>query len=84
MRTDRIGTRGGRGRGTLELLIGNGPGGTYTASLMRRGLLVALGRMAPGNGRKGSHRQLYTLGPLALEILERRAAECEPTVATSH
>lgn len=56
------------------LLSGNGPGGTYTASLARRGLVVNLGRLAAVAGRgKGRSRCLFTLGPAALAILEERA-----------
>lgn len=67
MRTDRIGGNGG-----LALLIGNGPGGTYTASLTRRGLLSRIKRVVSGKG-KGTSRDLYYLGPAALTILEERA-----------
>ena len=64
------------GNGTLALLCGcNGPGGTYTASLMRRGLVLSLKRGAVVNGQgKGKSRDLYYLGPAALAILE--AAAC--------
>lgn len=71
MRTDRIASRG-----TLELLTGNGPGGTYTATLIRRGMLLKLKRAAPGRPGKGCYfrcRDLYYLGPVALAILEERA-----------
>lgn len=60
------------------LLSGNGPGGTYTASLSRRGLIVSLGRLATVAGRgRGRSRCLYALGPVALAILQRRADGCE-------
>ena len=77
MRTDRMG-----GNGTLALLTGNGPGGTYTASLLKRGLLskVTRGFLVSGLG-KGRSRDLYFLGPFALEILQRRAL-CEKTDPT--
>ena len=75
------------GHGTAErwasgkrriLLAGNGPGGTYTASLMRRGLVACLGRLGTVTGQgKGRSRYLYTLGPQALAILERRADQCQ-------
>jgi len=69
MRTDRMASRG-----TLVLLVGNGPGGTYTASLMRRGLLLKLKRGARVHGQgKGRSRDLYCLGPAAIAILEARA-----------
>ena len=73
MRTDRM--IGGK----LQLLIGNGPGGTYTASLMRQGFLrvIKRGSHSPGQGR-GKSRHLYFLGPKAIEILEARA-QCETT-----
>jgi len=75
MRTDR---RDYAGR--LVLLSGNGPGGTYTASLARRGLVTILWRAGPqckaaGKGC-GQRLNLYALGPEALAMLERRAA-CE-------
>lgn len=76
MRTDRMGSNG-----TLALLGScNGPGGTYTASLMRRGLVVSLGRLATVMGQgKGRSRHLYALGPLALSILQSRAEACTTT-----
>lgn len=59
------------------ILCGNGPGGTYTASLMRRGLVIGLANAGPackttGKGC-GQRKHLYTLGPLALAILQERA-----------
>jgi len=79
MRTDRMG-----GNGTLALLAScNGPGGTYTASLMRQGLLAAIKRGAHVTGRgKGRSRDLYYLGQRALQILEERA-RCVPTAKIS-
>jgi hypothetical protein len=69
MRTDREDRPG-----HVALLAGNGPGGTYTASLLRRGLLVALKRASVVHGRgKRRSRDLYALGPAALAILEERA-----------
>lgn len=60
--------------GKRPVLAGNGPGGTYTASLMRQGLVAALpGRQRPGTGKGRSYR-LYVLGPVALAILAERAA----------
>ncbi len=44
MRTDQVNSTHGGPR----LLGGNGPGGTYTASLMRRGLIVKIGRKQQG------------------------------------
>ena len=59
------------------VLSGNGPGGTYTASLMQRGLVIGLHQAGPlcGATGKGSGRRksLYTLGPAALAILQERA-----------
>jgi hypothetical protein len=34
-------------------LTGNGPGGTYTAELMRRGLVVCMGRIVPARSFRG-------------------------------
>lgn len=69
IRTDRMGANG-----TLALLAScNGPGGTYTASLLRRGYLAVLKRACHVEGRgKGRSRDLYYLGPEALIILEQR------------
>lgn len=72
MRTDRIQTNG-----QPAILVGNGPGGTYTASLIRRGLVLALKQAGPqkkttGKGC-GRRKSLYTLGPAALAILQERA-----------
>ncbi len=53
------------------LLSGNGPGGTYTASLARGGYLI---RHVRGTGGHRGCRDLYSLGPRALDILHRRAA----------
>jgi hypothetical protein len=79
MRTDRVGANG-----TLALLSGNGPGGTYTASLLRRGLLAVIKRAShvAGQGR-GKSRSLYHLGPTALTILEERAA-CQQNTPATH
>jgi hypothetical protein len=66
MRTDREDRPG-----HLAVLTGNGPGGTYTASLMQQGLLLKLKRAASGFGQ-GKNRDLYYLGPAALAILEAR------------
>lgn len=66
MRTDR------RDRpGHLALLTGNGPGGTYTASLLRRGLVARQARFTSGRG-KGMNRlpDLYLLTPHAITIRE--------------
>lgn len=63
------------------LLAGNGPGGTYTASLLRRGFLVRLKRALPVQGQgKGRSRDLYLLGPAALTILEERAKCVSTTI----
>lgn len=78
MRTDRMGANG-----TLALLAScNGPGGTYTASLMRRGMLVKILRAATVHGQgKGRSRDLYFLGPAAITCLETRA--CQSRTADS-
>lgn len=76
MRTDRSDARH-----TRVLLTGNGPGGTYTASLVRRGLLTRHAN-ACRSGRTGC-RNLYSLGPAALAILERRASCQNETAATA-
>ena len=71
MRTDRIGCNG-----TLALLTGNGPGGNYTATLLRRGMISVMKRASPGPAGKSCYRRsrdLYFLGPAAIAILERRA-----------
>lgn len=73
MRTDRMGANG-----TLALLIGNGPGGTHTATLLRQGLLAVLKRSAPGAPGKGQYfrsRDLYILGPEAVRLLEALACK---------
>jgi hypothetical protein len=67
MRTDREDRPG-----HLAIMSGNGPGGTYTASLLRRGLIAKLKRAASGFGY-GANRDLYFLAPAALAILEERA-----------
>jgi DNA-binding CsgD family transcriptional regulator len=47
-------------RGTRKSLCGNDPGGSYLANLMRRGLVVKLGRCVP-NGGPGKNTCLYAL-----------------------
>lgn len=61
MRTDYAGKHGRR-----QVLHGNGPGGTYTAELMRRGLVIRLGRLIRTGKRKGQHAYLYAL-PIHLQ-----------------
>lgn len=57
------------------LLASNGPGGTYTADLVRRGLLQCLPRAGTITGQgRGRSVHLYLLGPKALAILQERAA----------
>lgn len=46
--------------GSRRSLKGNTPGGSYLASLMRRGLVASLGRVVRGQGR-GHSLHLYTL-----------------------
>ncbi len=66
------------------LLAGNGPGGTYTASLLRRGLLCRLARAGVVSGRgKGRSVDLYVLGPAALSLLEARACQNNATPSDS-
>jgi hypothetical protein len=77
MRTDRMG-----GNKTLALLVGNGPGGTYTASLLRLGMIDVLKRADKSKGGKGCSRHLYVLGPAALAILEERACQAATEAGT--
>lgn len=55
-------------RGAQNTLGGNAPGGTYLATLIRRGLLVSFPR-AVRTGRKGGNVDLYSL---ALDIQRRK------------
>jgi transcriptional regulator with XRE-family HTH domain len=64
MRTDRIG-----GNGSAALLTDNGRAGTYTASLLRRGLIAWLGRR-PGPV-PGGLAGVYALTELALRHQEK-------------
>lgn len=80
-----IGMRADHDR-AAKVLCGNGPGGSYTATLMRRGLATCLGRIGPrcketGKGN-GVRLRLYTLGPAALAILQERA-KCQTGTAPS-
>jgi hypothetical protein len=59
------------------ILASNGGHGTYTAELMSRGLVIGLVNAGPrcketGKGC-GRRKNLYTLGPAALAILQERA-----------
>jgi hypothetical protein len=63
------------------LLASNGPGGTYTADLLRRCMLQRIKRAVSGRGR-GANLDLYILGPAALSILEERA-KCESNPITA-
>lgn len=64
------------------LLSGNGPGGTYTATLLRRGLLTRHCSAGPPTRPGASKRlDLYSLGPVALQILERRATCANQTAS---
>lgn len=67
-RTDLINRGNGGGR---KWLAGNGPGGTYTATLRRRGLIYYAGRYQAGRG-KGKSRLpgVYMLTPHAIAIRE--------------
>jgi hypothetical protein len=84
MRTDRIGTNG-----APVLLFSNGPSGSYSANLVRRGLLIRLVNFGPartaGKSGKGSARKcdLYTLGPAALALLQERAKCVQQPMASS-
>ena len=49
-------------RGSRKSLMSNGPGGSYTAELIRSGLVVRLGRQVIGKG-KGRSVNLYALAP---------------------
>lgn len=66
--------------GSPKPLSGNGPGGSYTATLARRGLIVRLVRALHIHGQgKGRSKDLYTLGPAALAILQERACKQQET-----
>lgn len=69
MRIDRIGVEG-----RPVLLAGNGPGGSYTATLMRHGFIVAIRRFTRGRGR-GRNRlpNLYMLTARAIEVFQKQA-----------
>jgi hypothetical protein len=67
-RTDRIGCNH-----SPALLIDSGRYGTYTAGLTKRGYLIRMRNAVRGGRTKGCH-DLYALGPVAIGILERRAA----------
>lgn len=47
-------------KGTHKSLVGNVPGGSYLADLMRRGLVVSLGRVVKGKG-SGHSTFLYSI-----------------------
>lgn len=49
-----------------KMLKSNGPGGNYLADLMRRGLLVSLGRVVRTGKGRGNNVKLYSL-PLSIE-----------------
>lgn len=56
-------------KGSRKSLAGNGPGGSYLPTLMRRGLVVSLGRIVqtgPKGKRKGRNVHLYSL-PLTIQ-----------------
>jgi hypothetical protein len=79
MRTDRIGCNN-----SPALLTGNGPGGTYTASLARRGFLRRLKRGFTVSDRgRGRSLDLYVLGPAALAILEERSCQQQNVTETA-
>lgn len=52
-------------KGSRKSLVSNDPGGSYLAYLIRRGLVVSLGKLAKGKG-KGRSAQIYAL-PLGIE-----------------
>lgn len=61
-------------KGRTTGMLCNGEGTTYLSDLMRRDLVVTLGRIGkPDTGRRSSGVYLYTLGPKALAILQERA-----------
>src|SRR5262245_14638096 len=69
------------------LLASNGGHGTYTAELISRGLLIGLVNAGPkckqtGKGC-GRRKHLYTLGPVALAILQERACAKQQTASSS-
>ncbi len=59
-------------RGSRKSLVSNDPEGSYLAHLMRRGLVVSLGRVVKGAGR-GRSVHLYSL-PLSIERTERKVS----------
>lgn len=59
-RKELVAALGMRWRGVHNSLSGNGPGGSYLATLMRRGVVVCLGRVVR-TGRKGGNLCLYSL-----------------------
>lgn len=69
------------------LLSGNGPGGTYTATLQRRGLVHRINRYTGGGrGKIGRLPSQYVLTPLAIEMRVRWQAQRtqeQPHVGTS-
>jgi hypothetical protein len=60
------------GKRRILLASNDKPGGTYTAELRRRGLVLYIARSAgPGSGKGGGHiAGLYTLSPLAIATIE--------------
>jgi hypothetical protein len=71
MRTDRVG-----GNGYPALLTDCGKSGTYTASLLSRGLIAYLGRR-PG-AKPGGLAGLYIVTERALNLLENAHGSCTP------
>lgn len=66
-RTDLVNRWNG---GHPKCLHGNGPGGTYTATLRRRGLVYYVHRAASGKGKGARLPGLYLLTPAAIAIRE--------------
>jgi hypothetical protein len=75
MRTDRIGCNGGP-----ALLVGNSPGGTYTASLLHRGLILYVPRWVKGRPHgRARVPGVYMLTLEAIALLEKRNGQSHET-----
>lgn len=87
---DRIGANANKTYRTGNrrlLLAGNGPGGTYTATLMRRGLVMRQKRYVTGQTKRGPKgRQitsLYMLTAAAVAMIEERTKRVESQSQTA-
>jgi hypothetical protein len=69
-------TEFGKAHAARKLLHSNDPEGGYLAHLTARGLVTTLWHVAKAHGQvKSRSRNLYTLGPLALDIIIKRAQQ---------